>query len=392
MKIRIYQRASGGKQVWAADLHVAPAGEKETERFRIIAPPTVTSRSGATRWAFETARKIAAEGRPPTTRKARAVKLREQAAAEAARVPTLAEYLPIWLEALAARRLKPSTLAAREVLARCHLAPVLGALPLDQCGTDIAVQRLRLHLRQHGAVTTNAATGALRAVLTMAAARHPSVTVPEISRVRSESTEAIRFYAPDEVEALVAASERREVWRVCLVLMLDGGLRCGEVGALRWDDVDLQGRRVRISATLWRGVRGTPKSGKARHVPMTGRLHALLAGLERTGPEVAPVSRDSIKSFLKAAARLAGLPNLGPHACRHSYATGLLAAGVDLRTVQTLMGHSSITTTGAYLHLLPGAEARAAAKLEASREAAAVGGATVTPLAQARKKRAQGAE
>lgn len=64
MKVTVRQRKYRDRVAWSADIHVVPAGEQATERFRIAAPSTVTSRSGAERWAMEQARRIAAHGRP----------------------------------------------------------------------------------------------------------------------------------------------------------------------------------------------------------------------------------------------------------------------------------------------------------------------------------------
>ncbi len=378
MKVKVRLRQDAGKEpVWTADIHVIPKGGELPERFKIIAPDGVTSKTGAERWAMEQARKIAAEGRPPRSVKARRERQRREEEQRKLDVPTLADYAPVYLEHLAGERLKPSTLAAREVIVRCHLLPVLGDHKLDTCGSASAVQRLKKHLAEYRAETANAVTGTLQRLLRLASATYPAVVVPEIARVKPDKDEAIRFYAPDEVERLVAASRHRPLWHLCVVLMCDTGMRCGEVAALLWPDVDVKARRIRVSANLWRGHRTTPKSGKARHVPMTDRLVALLSSMERTTPHVAatrsgaPVPREALRSMVGAVARRAGLSDHGPHALRHSYATGLLVAGVDLKTVQRLLGHADITTTAGYLHVLPGAEASAAAKLEASRRAAA---------------------
>ena len=361
--------------MWLADIHVVPRGAELPERFRLIVPPGVTSRSGAERWAMETARKIAAEGRPHRTVKARLERHARDEAAKKFLVPTLAEYIPTYIHDMATERRKPSTLVAKETIAHRHLVPVLGNFTLDHCGSEIAVARLKVHLRPLSATRANAVLGMLWHVLGRAKQSGMAFEVSKIPKVKREKVETLRFYTPDQLDALVAtAIARSPRWGAVILLMGDAGLRSGEVSALRWDHVNLRSRELTVSANLWRGLVGTPKSGRSRKIPMTGRLASALAALDRGPSQIITAasgdglaSHGSIRSIVTWASRHAGVPDHGPHALRHGYATKLLASGSDLRVVQKLLGHSEITTTARYLHLLPGAEHAAIARFEGFR-------------------------
>lgn len=86
---------------------------------------------------------------------------------------------------------------------------------------------------------------------------------------------------------------------------------------------------------------------RARPVLVTGKSHALFLNL-RGGT----LSRQSAWAALKKAAQRAGIDkDISPHTLRHSYATHLLEGGADVRVVQELLGHSSVTTTQIYTHI-----------------------------------------
>jgi integrase/recombinase XerD len=144
--------------------------------------------------------------------------------------------------------------------------------------------------------------------------------------------------------------------RALLELLYSTGARISEAVGLDLDDVDAQERTVRLDG----------KGGKQRLVPI-GRpaLAALDAYLVRVRPALAThgrgtpavflnvrggrLSRQSAWQVLKVAADRAGLgTTVSPHTLRHSFATHLLEGGADVRVVQELLGHASVTTTQIY--------------------------------------------
>ncbi len=172
-----------------------------------------------------------------------------------------------------------------------------------------------------------------------------------------------RHLRPGEIESLIEAAAGEEPLRrrdrALLELLYAAGLRVGELVALEWQDLDLGGRFLR--------VRG--KGGKERMVPF-GRpaeesLRAWLAAwdgvrghhpegeepvwLNHRGGRLSDRSvRRILDRYVEQAALAAGVH---PHTLRHTFATHLLEGGADLRAIQELLGHSSLSTTQKYTHL-----------------------------------------
>jgi site-specific recombinase XerD len=145
--------------------------------------------------------------------------------------------------------------------------------------------------------------------------------------------------------------------RALLELLYGCGLRASEACSLRVRDVDLQGRRVRV----------TGKGDKQRVVPLGAKaLGAIREYLQEGRPELAgevasqtlfvsirgrPLAPSDVRRALASALRREGLPSRSPHALRHSFATHLLEGGADLLSIQELLGHASVATTQVYTHV-----------------------------------------
>jgi integrase len=163
-----------------------------------------------------------------------------------------------------------------------------------------------------------------------------------------------------EDQAAFAAALRRvsptPAYPVFFLILARTGLRPGEAAALRVDDVDLVGRRLRVERTWTDGRLGPTKSGRVRWVDMSAELARVLAGYlptcrqgwlfpGRTGTK--PLWSANFQKVMKRALVAAGLPEkLHPHSFRHAWATVLLEEHLaDLFYVQRQLGHSSIRTT-----------------------------------------------
>lgn len=381
MKIRERTDKETGRTVWQVDLHCIPAGETAPVRFRLKPPDIITSRSGCERWGKEQWASILKVGRPHSTKAAREQRQAKEAAEEAARVPTLAEFAPQYLEHLVAERRKRSTLATRQTINDVHLVPVLGHRSLSECDSEIEVARLKAHLRNVGARRVNAVLGQLAHMLKVAAKRWDLEPAP-MTKVKVATPSRVKCYDAAQLGRIVSAASKRPRWHVLVLLMVDAGLRAGETAALQWDAIDFAAGSLEVRATISRGGHlDTPKSGKSRHVPMTTRLIAALARLPRAGVFVLPAARGkdgapssytSIAAGWRAVQKRAGVPSLPAHALRHSFATSLLRSGGDLVTVKNLLGHADLKTTAIYLHSDAATARSAVALMEAHHEQGAV--------------------
>ena len=146
---------------------------------------------------------------------------------------------------------------------------------------------------------------------------------------------------------------RRPAARMVALVMYSCGLRVTAATRLRARDIDSQ----RMTICVRNG-----KANKDRYVPLPQRTLDLLRAYwrdQRPGRWLFPdrsgrgaIRRESVLQSIRAAAREAKLTKpVGCHTLRHCYATHLLEDGVDLRTIQTLLGHRSIRSTVGYLHL-----------------------------------------
>jgi len=278
-------------------------------------------------------------------------------------VPTLAEFTDRFLDGYArANRQKPSGIAAKETILNVHLVPLLGTKGLDAI-TSEDVQRLKHHLRDRAPKTVNNVLTVLNMLLKKAVEWDVIDRMPCTIRLLPIPKPSAGFYDFDEYEQLVDAATSTNPNATLIVLLGgDAGLRCGEMMALEWRDVDLGKRQLCVQRSEWKGHVTVPKGGRLRYVPMTVRLATALRDhrhlrsarvlCRRDGSSL---SADVVKHHVERAARRAQLTTNGVHRLRHTFCSHLAMRGAPARAIQELAGHQDLTTTQRYMHLSPAA-------------------------------------
>jgi len=267
------------------------------------------------------------------------------------------------------RNLSPHTLRAyeREVASFAEFARAEMACtePRAVSGNVVRAYMAHLHSRRLARVSAQRALAALRTYFRFLGREgkveaNPArvVATPRAPKKLPEMVTVAQL--ADLLEALPATPAGRRD-RAALELLYGAGLRGGELVALGLDDVDLGRRLVR--------VRG--KGGKERVVPFGREAEKALrsylpdraAWRARPGAAAAGepllvnqrggrLTDRSLRRVVDAAVRRVALVHhLHPHSLRHAFATHLLEAGMDLRAIQELLGHASLSTTQRYTHL-----------------------------------------
>jgi integrase/recombinase XerD len=231
-----------------------------------------------------------------------------------------------------------------------RFAEFLGSSPEHATPED--VRSFQLHLineRKVGWSSFNQAVCGLRFLFRTTYPRSWAVSMVPFGR-KPKTLPAV--LSGEEVTRLLSCVKSLK-HRTFLLTLYAAGLRLSEAAALTIADIDSQRMQLRIASG---------KGAKERLVPLSTRL---LAALRHYWKEVrspkylfpgktfdVPLSPTTIQKTCKAAVQKSGiLKAVTPHTLRHSYATGLLEAGVDLLAISRLLGHKSFSTTMIYLHV-----------------------------------------
>ena len=279
-----------------------------------------------------------------------------------------------WTDHVECSGLKPSTRSAYASVIRRHLLPWFGRMRMDRI-TPGLIQRFVAEtlLRPSDATGRMLAPKTFRNTLRILSkifscavdwrviARSP---VQRITLPRVEHRE-MDFLRPLEVQRLLEAAPNEET-RCLFLVAIFTGLRQGELLALEWRHVDVEGRTIRVRQSFSRGEILTPKTRSSmRDVRLGANVAAALAahkshvadrsafvfsngeGKPLDGPNVA-------KRIFHPSLQRAGLRRIRWHDLRHSYASLMLNEGCNVKYLSAQMGHASAQITlDRYAHLIP---------------------------------------
>jgi len=314
--------------------------------------------------------------------------LKKLAASEellAAESITLSRYIDRWLEDVVRTKDRPTTYTTYQIILSKHVLPFLGSLTLRKL-TPLRIQHFYTVLEKRGCspsmirnVHARLRTALGQAVEWRLLVRNPTdgVTPP---RPPKRTMQVL-----DEAQVQRFLRQAKELPYYALYLLaVTGGLRQGELFALRWSDFDLRARTLHVSHTL-QDVKGQlelaeTKTHRSRRPVLLPRkvVEALVAHrleMEEKGIESdfcfcdshgKPLRKSNfIRRSFKPLLRKAGLPDIRFHDLRHTAATLLLARGVNPKVVQERLGHANVSLTlDVYSHVLPSMQQDAADRLD----------------------------
>lgn len=295
--------------------------------------------------------------------------------------------------------IRASTMAKKDSVLRTHVLPFLGKTPLRELTREKLLDwRAHLAKKQNKTNTKNGAYRELRALLNFAAERGlireaPMKYVPTFRDPYLETAPAkLRYYTKDQYGRYIAEAEKwaagrsdlrsKGIWLFFEIAYLTG-MRKGEINALRWSDLEEGYVWVRRSLTQklkgQKWVETPPKTpSSTRRLQMPKQLREDLEAhrrLQKTapgwseaffvcgGPE--PIPDTTLEKANEAFAKAAELPRITIHEFRHSHASLLCNAGINIKEIARRLGHADVEMTlKTYSHLYPKEEERAVTVLD----------------------------
>lgn len=198
---------------------------------------------------------------------------------------------------------------------------------------------------------------------------HKGVKLPSRSIVKKCKKEVVAYDATEQEKLRAVLMSLEKPSYAAAILMMETGMRIGEVLALSWDDINFKRRFVDIRKTFVRignhrksYIQNEAKSYSSnRPVPLSSRALDLLERLRlnQNGSEFVicndngdPLTYEAVRWQIKKACEEAGVPYYGQHVFRHTFATNCYYRGCDVKKLSKLLGHADVNVTyNVYIHL-----------------------------------------
>ncbi len=287
---------------------------------------------------------------------------------------TFAELVGEYSHEYAANRLKQSTIDTYKTAIELYLMPAFGDMPAAALDSRIIADYLEnAHFADNDKLLSYSKTRmlyyCLRSVMKFAVKKgyiDSDPCTPSVLPERRHRRDMRKKYLEDrEIPKFLRLFEAYTQYNTAIRLLLYTGLRCGELLALKWGDIDFKSHTVKINRNLAFTREGyiftSPKSEAGRRTICINKSAELLLKEHRTvslnGRRAAPgsmvftnksggyLSRQALNRALHKATKGTPFSSMSLHCLRHSNATMLINNGVELKIVAEHLGHSKISTT-----------------------------------------------
>ena len=267
-----------------------------------------------------------------------------------------ADYAWEWFESYKVPKLRPGTEMNYRLIIRKHLVPFFGHMRLDEINT-VDVQRFYNQHAHQSRSTVNKLALILHGIFDSAIEDGLCVIDPTRSRRLTYSKkktlrEALSIEAAQDIITNLPRLELKD--RLLVALLIFTGIRRGEALGLQWEDIDFDRKLINIRRSVrFAGNKGYigPTKSKAgvRLIPLEPQLEEILTALPHDGKYILgngefPITEMTYKRGWERICRTINMHGATAHVLRHTYIT-MAAAHLDIKTLQTIAGHSDISTT-----------------------------------------------
>ena len=305
---------------------------------------------------------------------------------------TVREWLDFWYQTHKKPTLRPNTQMSYEQRIYGHIIPALGSIPLDKLTQNDLQQFYTTH-KQRGRrkdadrygeglsdQTVRGCHTTLRSALAKAVEEKLIIRNPaDGCRLPSAKPREMQVLTPEKMQRLLIQAKEDGCYEL-LLLELSTGLRRGEILALQWDDMNFNTGALRVERQVHRVkgelVASQPKTNSSnRTVILPSPVLKVLKEYRQTvtsrwmfpSPvmEDSPLDPASVRKRLQTVLERAGCKKVRFHDLRHTFATTALEHGMDTKTLSTIIGHVSTSTTlNIYAHVTDEMRRTAAVKID----------------------------